>query len=166
MYYGELCIKVENKRDEHSLTFYTRKRQQYVLPEGEEVRVGESIRIVSNDSDMIVTLLLDMYTIVRQGTLQKIRTQENGNIWTLRPTATFNIMSGPVIMDFVSRGDYFTIDASTYVDDSMEPKSMGTIKATNTGNVSLLQKILSALQIYGISADDAKNYAYSMREDY
>ena len=103
MYYGELCIKVDQKNGMHSLTFYTRKRQQYVVEEGETVSVGDSIKFESSDPEMITSLLLDTYTLVRQGMLMKERTEHNGVIWSLRPNASFIVMSGPVILEFYAK---------------------------------------------------------------
>ena len=74
-------------------------------------------------------------------------------------------ITGPdIILEFYAKEFEFTIDASMYTEDSMEPMKMGVITASNTGNVSLLQKITSALSQYGISAQEAREYARNMQE--
>lgn len=164
MYYGELCIKVKKCGDAGSITFYTRKRKNKVLPETEKVHVGESIQISLEEVETLKTILLDLYAIVTKGTCKKYRSHEGVITWTLNPGIQFEVLTGPVIITFNPKKDHFEMGIECFKENSMETTDLGCIRFTETGDTSLVQKLIAALNILDVTPQDAKAYKYTISE--
>ena len=158
MYYGELCIKVSKEDNKSILKFFTRKRKNRVLPEGEEVSVGDCITLEVGDEDTVKTILLDMYAIVSKGVCTRERTGDKSSLWRCKPGVHVSVLSGPVILDIVSKNNFADIGVTLYKEDSMDGTNLGSIRFTDTGDNSLMQKILAALNNIGVAASEAHEY--------
>lgn len=164
MYYGELCVKANVKEEGSTLVFYTRKRKNRVLPEGEEVCVGSSITIDFSDKETIKNTLLDVYVAATQGTCYK--TVENGEVlWKCKANKHTSIMTGRVILEIVSFKNRAEFHASLFKDDSMDTEDLGYFNFSDTGKASLVQKTLAALEMVGVTREEAMEYKNSVTED-
>lgn len=164
MYYGELCIKANVKDEGSTLVFYTRKRKNRVLPENEEVCVGSSTTIEFSDKQTIKDTLLDIYVAATQGTCYK--SIENGEVlWKCKPNKHTTIMTGRVILEIVAFKNRAEFHASLFKDDSMDVEDLGYFNFTDTGKASLVQKTLAALEMVGVTKEEAMLYKQAATED-
>lgn len=165
MYYGELCIKANKKAEGSELVFYTRKRKNRVLPEGEEICVGSNVKIEFSDQQVIKDTLLDIYVAAVQGTCYKT-TDENGDVlWKCKPNKHTTVMTGRVILEFVAFKNRTELHASLFQEDSMDTEDLGFINFSDTGKASLVQKTLAALEMVGVTKDEALAYRYATIEE-
>lgn len=166
MYYGELGIKAEQEKGKDpKLVFYTRKRKNRKLPEGEKFHVGESITMEFSEIDVMKQILLDIFTIVTKGACSKDWDELNEeHVWSVKSRTVFHIMTGPLIIDLVGYDGYAELSVITYTED-MSTEEVGSIRFSDTGRASLVQKLLAALDLIGVNRDEAYVYKKAAKEE-